>query len=321
MGSKPPKPLEISDKEASDIISRKLALHKAEFLPEILPNFYANVIEYVHSPFANHIVQEMIGIAPEIIVPTVLNAVCESEQTFLRAAKGKFSCWVLQTILGGYYTYHEPFERYVIRNVLELSVHPSSNFVVQKAIGCSAFRGFDQICQNLLVRFDTLCLDKAGSHVAEAIITREWADKTLDRFAVWLMIQPYFLDLAKDQHGCFVVEKLAELSKDKTKMDCLRILRWLITTQGQQNSRGSRTPRSNSSGIKGEGGVDSKADQGGQGTPPVARNDAARVLNSVRLKCRLLYPSFDNLKGMTQQDFIASAVANGLVSLEGKVLL
>lgn len=320
-GQKPPKPLEISDKETSDIISRNLALHKAAYLPEILPSFYANVIEYVHSPFANHIVQEMIGIAPELIVPIVLNAVCESEQTFLRAAKGKFSCWVLQTILGGYYTYHEPFERYVVRNVLELSVHPSSNFVVQKAIGCSAFRGFDQICQNLLVRFDTLCLDKAGSHVAEAIITREWADNTLDRFAVWLMIQPYFLDLAKDQHGCFVVEKLAELSKDKTKMDCLRILRWLITTQGQQGSRGSRAPHGHAPRTPRSGSSDHGTETGRQGGSGTPRNDAARVLNSVRLKCRLLYPSFDSLKGMTQQDFIASAVATGLVSMDGKVLL
>lgn len=88
---------------------------------------------------------------------------------------------------------------------------------------------FDTLSEHLLLSFQSICGCKYGSHVAECLIKTLSARSKLDAAAYWLFTQPYFYGLIIDQHGCFVVEKIAEVATGEVKTCCLRIVKYVIS--------------------------------------------------------------------------------------------
>lgn len=270
-----------------------MAKRGAEAASECLATILPYILDAIHSPFANNLVQDVVKLIPEEAVPPIIEAVSADEKTFLSALRGRYSCWVLQTVFTGGYIPHPRFEACVVRHARELSCHSSGNFVIQKALNCGHFKAYPELMYAILEDFRRIAMDKCGSHVAEAIITSSHERGQASPVIVWIMAQPYFTNLVCDQHACFVVERVAETAQEPMRSFCLRLIRHVIRKVMPQL-------------------VEEEDEEASQ---------AVSVLNSVRLKCRLINKNFDTLTPMSQQDFIAHLIERNIMSPRGEILI
>ncbi|TNJ27501.1 hypothetical protein GMRT_10804 [Giardia muris] len=286
-------PPELQSKEAVECKRQSMAKRGPAAASECLAMILPYILDAIHSPFANNLVQDVVKLIPEEAVPPIIEAVSADEKTFLSALRGRYSCWVLQTVFTGGYIPHPRFEACVVRHARELSCHSSGNFVIQKALNCGHFKSYPELMYAILEDFRRIAMDKCGSHVAEAIITSSHDRGQAGSVIVWIMAQPYFTNLVCDQHACFVVERVAETAQEPMRSFCLRLIRHVIRKVTPQLLEGD----------------DEEASQ------------TASVLNSVRLKCRLINKNFDTLTPMSQQDFIAHLIERNLMSPRGEILI
>lgn len=280
-----PFPQEIQNKDRADSVLQEITNSGAPAVKKHFPRIQPFLCEYIHSPTSNPIIQKMIAIAPDTVIPAILHAITVDDTIFIKAIKGKASCWVLQAIFMQKYIHDPVFERRLVMHAVELSTHGSGNFVIQKAVACKDFFLYNELCSCLIARLETIGFDKFGSHVAEKLIEREATGERFHRLLLWLLSQPFFVDMMYHPHGCFVVEKIAELAQDEIKTCCLRLIRWAIDTF----SNGS--------------------------------DGRAKILNSVRLKCKLINKGFEGLPTLSQQEFIRFITNNGLKDTIGRILM
>lgn len=289
-------PPEVSSKDAAEAKKAELTRAGPQAAIAYMKENEKHIELLMMSPCGNHLLQALIKLSPDIIGPIILNSTTYSEDTFRMIIKGKCSCWVLQAIFSNGYTHDRTFEDLLVKHHEEIAKSEYGNFVLQRAIECPQFQSFDALSKRLLLSFQSICGCKYGSHVAECLIKTLSARNRLDDAAYWLFTRPYFYSLIIDQHGCFVVEKIAEVSTGDVKTCCLRIVRHVINmfSHGSQPSEAADVL-----GIT-------------QKMSPSLIESINSILHSVKLRCKTINKSFESMAPMSQDDLSAFLKDHGI---------
>lgn len=282
-------PPEVSSKDAAEAKKAELVRAGPQAAIAYMKENEKHIEMLMMSPCGNHLLQALIKLSPDVIGPIILSSTTYNEDTFRMIIKGKCSCWVLQAIFGCGYVHDKTFEHLLIKHHEEIAKSEYGNFVLQRAIECPQFQSFDVLSRRLLLSFQSICSCKYGSHVAECLIKTLSARSELDDVAYWLFTQPYFYSLIIDQHGCFVVEKIAEVATGDVKTCCLRIVRYVISLFSP-----SSQPHEAAELL----GITQKV------TPGLIESINS-ILHSVKLRCRSINKSFESMIPMSQKELFA----------------
>lgn len=282
-------PPEVSSKDAAEAKKAELIRAGPQAAISYMKENEKHIEVLMMSPCGNHLLQALIKLSPDVIGPIILNSTTYSEDTFRMIIKGKCSCWVLQAIFSSGYIHDKAFEDLLVKHHEEIAKSEYGNFVLQRAIECPQFQSFDALSKHLLLSFQSICSCKYGSHVAECLIKTLASRNKLDDAAYWLFMQPYFYSLIIDQHGCFVVEKIAEVSAGDVKICCLRIVKHVINTLSPGSHLGEAAALL---GIT-------------QKLSPSLIESINSILHSVKLRCKTINKSFESMAPMSQDDLSA----------------
>lgn len=282
-------PPEVSSKDAAEAKKAELMQAGPRAAIAYMRENEKHIEVLMMSPCGNHLLQALVKLSPDVVGSIILNSTTYNEDIFRMIIKGKCSCWVLQAIFSCGYVHDKTFEDLLIKHHEEIAKSEYGNFVLQRAIECPQFQFFDTLSEHLLLSFQSICGCKYGSHVAECLIKTLSARSKLDAAAYWLFTQPYFYGLIIDQHGCFVVEKIAEVATGEVKTCCLRIVKYVISlfAPGSQPHEAAELL-----GIT------------QQITPNLVENINS-ILYSVKLRCRTINKSFESMVPMSQKDLHA----------------
>ncbi|XP_011038126.1 PREDICTED: pumilio homolog 12-like [Populus euphratica] len=96
------------------------------------------------------------------------------------------------------------------RNAVFLSQDPEGNYVIQKVISLNIPLFTQNVCHLLIGHYETISLQKGGSHIVEKCLDTEWKSRIIENF---LSNTNTLLRVAKDEFGNYVIQKALKVTK------------------------------------------------------------------------------------------------------------
>ncbi|PNT60195.2 hypothetical protein POPTR_001G457700v4 [Populus trichocarpa] len=96
------------------------------------------------------------------------------------------------------------------RNAVFLSQDPEGNYVIQKVISLNNPLFTQNVCHLLIGHYETISLQKGGSHIVEKCLDTEWKGWIIENF---LSNTNTLLHVAKDAFGNYVIQKALKVTK------------------------------------------------------------------------------------------------------------
>ncbi|XP_073268528.1 pumilio homolog 18 [Populus alba] len=106
-------------------------------------------------------------------------------------------------------------QRYRLLNILSenavfLSQDPEGNYVIQKVMSLNIPLFTQKVCRLLIGHYETISLQKGGSHIVEKCLDTEWKSWIIESF---LSNTNTLLHVAKDEFGNYVIQKALKVTK------------------------------------------------------------------------------------------------------------
>ncbi|SPQ22801.1 6e1a9dc9-d1d9-45e5-b6f9-d5dd4f1e5cf2 [Thermothielavioides terrestris] len=211
---------------ACRVVQKALENVLVEQQAELVKELEADVVKVATDPHGNHVVQQAIALVPRQHIGFIIGAfkgrVCE-------LASQQYACRVIQRILEhGTEADKAAVTQELHKSAETLIKHPYGNYVIQHVLHHGRAEDRSKIIDVVMADLVALSKSKCASNVVEKCIafgTREEQRAIWDRLVADGEDNCPLFQLAKDQYGNYVVQKLIALPVDQHKEALLQKLK------------------------------------------------------------------------------------------------